>query len=88
MAQMTIDSRTALDHAIAELRDLPYSFWREAVTDQSSFTRPLPEGPGRLDVDASWHEGTEDIHVTITLKRAWRRGLTDGFTITPTNIFR
>ena len=88
MARTTIDSRTTLDHAIAELRDLPYSFWREAVTDRSSFTRPVPEGPGRLDIAPAWHQGTEDIHVSITLKRGWRRGLTDGFTITPTNEFR
>ena len=39
MARTTSDARKALDHAIAELRDLPYSFWREAVTDQSSFTK-------------------------------------------------
>ena len=84
----TIDPRTALDHAMAELRERPYSFWREAVTDQSSFTRPLPEGPGGRDVDAAWHQGTQDIHVTITLRRGWRRGLTDGFTITSTNEFR
>ena len=88
MSHTTIDFRTALDHALSELRDLPYSFWCEVVTDQSSFTRPLPEGPGRLDVDAAWHQGTQDIHVTITLKRDWRRGISDGFTITPTNDFR
>jgi hypothetical protein len=39
MARTTIDARQALDRAIAELRDLPYSFWREAVIDQSSFTK-------------------------------------------------
>ena len=88
MTRTTIDPRTALDHAIAELRDLPYSFWREAVTDQSSFTKQLPEGAGCVDVDAGWHQGTMDIHVAITFKCSWRRGRTDGFTITPTNEFR
>jgi len=88
MARTTVDSRTALDHAIAELRDLPYSVWREAVTDRSSCTRPVPGGGSRLDIEADWHKGTDDIHVTITLTRGWRRGLTDGFTITPTNDFR
>jgi len=88
MLRTTCDSRATLNLAIAELRDLPYSFWREVVTDQSSFTRPLPEGPGRLDLDAAWHQGTRDIRVTIAFKRGWRRGIRDGFTITPTNKFR
>ena len=88
MLRKTIDSRAALDHAISELCDLPYSFWCEVVTDRSSFTRPLPEGPGRLDLDAGWQQGTRDIHVTITCKRGWRRGIRDGFTITPSNKFR
>ena len=87
-SRTTVDSRPVLDHAMSELRDLPYSFWCEVVTDQSSFTRPMPDGAGRLDVDAGWHQGTKDIHVTITFKRGWRRGVSDGFTITPTNQFR
>ena len=70
------------------LRDLLYSFWREAVTDQSSFTKQLPEGAGCVDVDAGWHQGTKDIHIAITFKCGWRRGRTDGFTITPTIEFR
>ena len=85
---MSVDLRTALDHAMSELRDLPYSFWREVAADQSCFSRPGPDGSGRLDVDVGWHHDTQDIHVTITLKRGLRRGLTDGFTITPTNQFR
>ena len=85
---MTLDARTALDHAISELRDLPYSFWRAVAMERSSFTKPLPKGPGRLDVNAGWHQGGQNIQVTITLKRGWRRGITDGFTITPTNEFR
>ena len=88
MSRTTIDSRTALDSAVAELRDLPYSFWRAVVTEQSSFTKPLPEGSGRLDVDVDCHQGTEEIQVKITLKRGWRRTHRDGFTITPTNEFR
>ncbi|MCH7750526.1 MAG: hypothetical protein IH939_20795 [Acidobacteria bacterium] len=81
-------ARTALDHAIAELRNVPYRSWYEVVTNQSSFTKPFHEGPGRLDIDASWHQGTRAIDVTITLTRGWRRGISDGFTITPTNEFR
>ena len=77
--------RTALDHAIAELRDLPYRSWCEIVTDQSSFSKPCPEGPGRFDIDAGWHQGTRAIDVTITLKRGWRGAISDGFTIAPTN---
>ena len=77
--------RTALDHAIAELRDLPYRSWCEIVTDQSSFSKPAPEGAGWLDIDADWHQGTRAIDVTITLKRGWRRAISDGFTIAPTN---
>ncbi len=84
----SFNSRTALDHEISDLRDLPYSFWCDFVTGQSSFTRPLSEVSGRVNVDAGWHQGTRDIHVTITLKRGWRRRLSDGFTITPTNRFR
>ena len=79
--------RTALDQAIAELRDLPYRAWCEVVTDQSSFTKPCPEGPGRFDIDAGWHQGTRAIDVTITLKRGWRGAISDGFTIAPTNEF-
>ncbi len=88
MARTTVDSRAALDQAMFELRDLPYSFWREMAADRASFTRPLPSGHGRLDVDASWHEGTQDIHVTVTVRRGWRRALSDGFTITPMNEFK
>ncbi|MDP6582643.1 MAG: hypothetical protein QF681_18475 [Vicinamibacterales bacterium] len=88
MSRRTLDSRTALDQAIAELRDLPYSFWRQMATDESSFTKPLSEHPGRLEIAAGWHPGTEDIRVTISLKRSWRRALRDGFTITPMNEFR
>jgi hypothetical protein len=88
MARTTLDARTALDQAISELRDLPYSFWREMAKEASSFTRPLTEGSGRLEVGATWHLGTQDIRVSITLKRALRRALTDGFTITPMNEFR
>ena len=84
----SFNSRTALDHKISDLRDLPYSFWCEIVTGQSSFTRPLSEVSGRVNVDAGWHQGTRDIHVTITLKRGWCRRLSDGFTIIPTNRFR
>lgn len=71
-----------------ELRDLPYSLWLEVVDDASSFARPLPAGAGRLEVDARRPEGSEDIRVTITLKRGWRRAVADGFTITPSNTFR
>ena len=88
MLRTTPDARTALDHAISELRDLPYSFWHEVVTDRSAFTKPLSQGAGRLKVAAGWDQGTQDIHVTVTLRRWWRRGLRDGFTITPTNEFR
>ena len=89
MSRTTLDTRATLDHAIAELRDLPYSFWRTLVTKRSAFSRPLPGGPGRLDVDAGWHQGSHNIQVTITLKRGgWRRSVSDGFTITPTNEFR
>ena len=84
----SFNSRTALDNEISELRDLPYSFWCDIVTGQSSFTQPLSAVPGRVNVDAGWHQGTRDIHVTITLKRGWRRRLRDGFTITPTNRLR
>ena len=73
--------RTALDHAIAELRDLPYRAWCEVVTDRSSFTKPCPEGPGRFDIDAAWRQGTRAIDVTVTLKRGWLGAISDGFTI-------
>ena len=82
------DARTALDHAMSELRDLPYRAWCEIVADQSSFSKPAPEGAGRLDVDAGWHPGTRDIDVTITLKRGWQRGVSDSFTIAPPNEVR
>ena len=62
-----LDSRAVLNQAIAERRDLPYSFWHEVASDRAAFTRPLPAGPGPLDVEASWDQGTEDIHVTVTL---------------------
>jgi len=88
MSRTTLNTRAALDHAIAELLDLPYSFWRTVVTERSSFSRPLPTGSGRLDVDASWHAGSHNIQVTIAIKRGWRRRVSDGFIITPTNKFR
>ena len=42
MARATVEVRQALDRDIAELRDLPYSFWRDA--DGLTFQR---EGSGR-----------------------------------------
>jgi hypothetical protein len=88
MMRTTPGPQIVLDTAVAELRDLPYSFWRDVVTDRSLFSRPLTEGSGRLEVDAGWHRGTVEIRVTVTLRRTWRRRNTDGFTITPTNEFR
>ena len=88
MAASTVDARGTLDQAVAELRDLPYSFWLEVVAEATSFARPLPAGDGRLEIDATQPAGSDDIRVTITLKRGWRRAIADGFTITPANHFR
>ncbi len=82
------DTRATLEDAVAELRDLPYSFWLEVAQDAASFSRPLTTGRGRLEIGARRRGGSEDIQVTITLKRGWRPGVADGFIITPTNEFR
>ncbi len=82
------ETRATLDDALAELRDLPYSFWLEVAQDEAAFSRPLRTGRGRLDIEARQRSGSEDIQVTITLKRGWWGGARDGFIITPTNEFR
>jgi hypothetical protein len=81
-----------LEVAVAELRDLPYSYWRQAVEEGEVFTRPiaLPQGGTlQLEVRPRWNRrGTSDIRVGVTVKGRWRhRQISGGFTITPANQF-
>ena len=82
--------RDVLDDAVGELRDLPYSVWRDVIDSPLTKTvKGRDDKTYRLDVTADWYaDGTEDIEVTVTLKGRWRGPtLRESFVITPDNKF-
>jgi hypothetical protein len=85
--------REVLDDEMARLRDIPYSLWRTILEKPiSKMVTARDNKAYRLRVAADLApDGSEDIHVTLTLGRASmiRRGLLrQGFTITRENTFR
>ena len=92
MAREAADAgKRRLAEAVAELRDLPHSYWDQVVVEGTTFRKPAQLVTGDtcvIDVRAARHPaGSGNIRVTVTLKRAWRRSLTDRFVITPDNQF-
>jgi len=82
--------REVLEDAVTELRDLPYSLWRDLV-DQSMTKRVVGrDGKAyRVRVSAAL-DGTDNIRVTISLEAGrWtrRQVLSESFVITPANTF-
>ncbi len=82
--------REVLDDAISQLRDLPYSLWRDVV-NQPMLKRVVGRDGKAYHVRVqATSEGTENIRVTVTLEAGrWRRRgvLREGFVITPANQF-
>ena len=92
MARGAADARKRLlTEAVAELRDLPHSYWHQLAKDGVAFTKPARLDTGgrcEIGVRAARHPaGSENIRVTVTLTRGWRRPLIERFVITPDNQF-
>lgn len=84
--------RELLEDELKQLRDLPYSLWRDIVGHPRTKTVVGRDGRSyTLRLDAEWAQpGSDDIQVTVTLRGpGWRRStLTERFVITPHNRFR
>jgi hypothetical protein len=83
--------REMVEDEIAQLRDLPYGLWQEAIG--SPMTKVITGRDNRnytIKVTAGWNgRGSEDIRVTVTLVGgALKRRLhEESFVITPGNQF-
>lgn len=83
--------REMVEDEIAQLRDLSYGLWQEAIG--SPMTKVITGRDNRnytVKVSAAWNApGSEDIRVTVTLiGGAFRRRLhEESFVITPANEF-
>ena len=78
--------RDALEDALEQLRDLPYSVLRDVI--RSPLTKNVEGRDGKTDkitVSADWTlPGSEEIRVTVTLQPGWfRRPLQDSFIVRP-----
>ena len=82
--------REALDEAVRQLQDLPYSVWTEVIQSPLIKTVTGPDGKScRIAVTANWNRVySDDICVTIRLNAGWfRRVLRESFVITSENKF-
>ncbi len=82
--------REALDEAVRQLQDLPYSVWSDVIQSPLSKTVTVGDGKSyRIAVTANWNRlYSDDIRVTIRLKAGWfRRTLRKSFVITSENKF-
>lgn len=83
--------REVLDDEVAQLREIPYSLWRQVVGAPSSkIVTARDNEKYRVRVSAEY-VGAEDIRVTLSLARAGRLGrrlMRQTFIITPDNTFR
>ena len=78
--------RNALEDALEQLRDLPYSVLRDVI--RSPLTKNVEGRNGKtykITVSADWTlPGSEEIRVTVTLQPGWfRRPLQDSFIVRP-----
>ena len=82
--------REALDEAVQQLQDLPYSVWSDVIQSPLIKTVTVPDGKSyRITVTAKWNRlYSDDIRVTIRLKAGWfRLTLRQSFVITSENKF-
>ena len=82
--------REALDDAVRQLQDLPYSVWTDVIQSPLKKTVTGPDGKSyRIGVTADWNgRYSDDICVTIRLNAGWfRRVLRESFVITSENKF-
>lgn len=82
--------REALDEAVQQLQDLPYSVWSDVIQSPLIKTVTVPNGTSyRITVTAKWNRlYSDDIRVTIRLNAGWfRRALRESFVITSENKF-
>ena len=83
--------REVLDNEVAQLREIPYSLWRQVVGAPSSkIVTARDERKYRVQVSAEY-VGAEDIRVTLSLASAGglrRKLMRQTFIITPDNRFR
>jgi hypothetical protein len=81
--------REVLEEEVSNLRELPYSLWRELLTREMTKTATGRDNrPYRVRVTAEWlRDGSEDIRVTAVLESpGFRRSLMrQDFVITPDN---
>ena len=82
--------REALDEAVRQLQDLPYSVWSDVI--QSPLIKTVTVGDGksaRITVTAKWNRlYSDDIRVTVRLNAGWfRLALRESFVITLENKF-
>ena len=84
--------REVLDDEIARLREVPYSLWRQVVSNPiTKIVTARDNKPYQLTVSADFVGGSDDIEVTLSLVRRalLRRGpMRQTFVITPENTFR
>ncbi len=82
--------REALDEAVQQLQDLPYSVWSDVIQSPLIKTVTVPDGNSyKITVTAKWNRlYSDDIRVTIRLNAGWfRRALRESFVITSENKF-
>jgi hypothetical protein len=83
--------REVLDDELEQLREIPYSLWRQVVGSPISKVVTARDNQNyRVQVTAEY-VGAEDIRVTVALARAGgirRKLMRQTFIITPDNRFR
>ncbi len=87
-AERTHVRREALDEAIRQLQDLPYSVWSDVTESPLRKTVTARDGKSyRITVTAKWNRPySDDIRVTVRLNAGWfRRVLRESFVITSDN---
>jgi hypothetical protein len=85
--------REILEEEIAQIRDLPYSLWRDMVGAPMARTTTARDGRAyRITLAADWaRRNSTDIRVTLTLRPTrWSfiRALRNGFVISADGILR
>jgi hypothetical protein len=84
--------RELLEGALAELRGLPYSVWRDVVGHaMSKHAQGRDERTYRVRITPAWErDGSQDVRVTVALETAslHLRLLRQSFVITPDNQLR
>ena len=84
--------RELIEDELAQLRELPYSIWRDMVGGTLRKTAKARDNRVyRIQTSVAWaRPGTENIRVTVALETGGfgRRLLSQSFVITPDNRFQ